>query len=193
MLGRLCIRGWVFVVALNVALVLAIGFSFVRPIGIAYRSTFTYPEQRFSDGTSYGELSVAYFDGVAFHEGGLVFFRFMEYHDSYKISGVRIVRIDHDNMRAEIYCAMHPTPDGYAAERLGAKVGVDYPIEGSRKILVVPLWVVLLVVGAPLGRRCLGVFVKFRRKREGCCATCGYDMRASGNRCPECGAVSMSA
>jgi|SRR5882672_11361194 len=84
------IRSWVFLLVLNLGVGAAVGFSFLRPIGVAYRSTYTYPEQRFSDGTRFGELSVAYFDGAAFHEGGLVVFRFMSYHDSYKTAqGVR--------------------------------------------------------------------------------------------------------
>jgi hypothetical protein len=53
--------------------------------------------------------------------------------------------------------------------------------------LYVPLWqlavppVVLLVLWA-------GHVARVRRRRDtGCCASCGYDLRASPERCPECG------
>jgi hypothetical protein len=182
MLGRLCIRGWVLVVALNVALVLAIGFSFVRPMGVRYTRNYT-------DGTFHDLCN----EGIAFHQGAVVFFRQWIYRASEEDSGLHFMRSDAEGMRSTIYSAMHPHPyGGYSTATLGVQFGVHYPTWGSLKIIVVPFWMVLLVIGMPLGRRVYGVIVKFRRKREGCCATCGYDMRASGNRCPECGAVSIS-
>jgi hypothetical protein len=49
----------------------------------------------------------------------------------------------------------------------------------------VPLWMLVLVSGAP-------AFVMHRlrladRRRAGLCRTCGYDLRATPDRCPECG------
>lgn len=55
-----------------------------------------------------------------------------------------------------------------------------------------PYWMPLVVSGvatafvlAPLCRR--------RRSLPGVCATCGYDLRATPDRCPECGSIHTAA
>jgi hypothetical protein len=53
-----------------------------------------------------------------------------------------------------------------------------------------PSWSLLLLT-APLPIVRLGAAIRRRRARaHGLCPTCGYDLRASPERCPECGAIS---
>jgi hypothetical protein len=56
---------------------------------------------------------------------------------------------------------------------------------------VAPFWSVALATGAlPLGWTTLRLRSRLRaRRRDGalCCAVCGYDLRATPHRCPECG------
>ena len=57
------------------------------------------------------------------------------------------------------------------------------------RILAVPLWCpacVFAIAPAVANRRRR---VRRQRIRDGLCIRCGYDLRASGDRCPECGAV----
>jgi hypothetical protein len=69
-------------------------------------------------------------------------------------------------------CGQLTAPDGSA--RSYTAVRVAYPW-----LFALPAAVTLLTLRARLRRR--------RRIARGLCANCGYDLRASRNRCPECG------
>jgi|SRR5688572_30637265 len=59
-----------------------------------------------------------------------------------------------------------------------------------------PYWL-LVVISAPLplwlAARQRVAFVRARRRARGQCATCGYDLRATPGRCPECGTIARAS
>ncbi len=55
--------------------------------------------------------------------------------------------------------------------------------------LRVPYWLPTLLTGLPPAVWLVHRLRKMRRAREGRCLHCGYDLRASPEQCPECGAV----
>jgi hypothetical protein len=57
------------------------------------------------------------------------------------------------------------------------------------RTLFVPYWPILGASAALPLRAAVGIVRRRRRVSPGCCARCGYDLRASPARCPECGAV----
>ena len=50
-----------------------------------------------------------------------------------------------------------------------------------------PAWLAALALAAPPALWVAGWRRRRRIRREGRCPNCGYDLRASGERCPECG------
>ena len=68
-------------------------------------------------------------------------------------------------------------------------------LESHARFYVTPLWAIALVTGTMP----LVVGLKWRRRRraaarqlKGLCASCGYDLRATPDRCPECGTSSIN-
>ena len=56
----------------------------------------------------------------------------------------------------------------------------------------IPLWSIALPAGSFFAIRAGRGWRKWKRSRLGLCANCGYDLRATPDRCPECGAVSAA-
>ena len=59
--------------------------------------------------------------------------------------------------------------------------------------LVVPFWAILLLVLPPALLTVRRHVILARRKRLGLCPACNYDLRATPDRCPECGTTTATS
>jgi hypothetical protein len=65
-------------------------------------------------------------------------------------------------------------------------------VQETYRVVAIPDWaIVLLTLGIPIKFAIGPVRRRYRQAHSGYCANCGYDLRASPERCPECGAVSQ--
>ncbi len=86
---------------------------------------------------------------------------------------------------------------GFHVERDAPTYTGAVSVSGTRQIGTIndirfPYWFLTLATGLTaiwLLRRALRLWRQHRRRRSGCCQSCGYDLRAHlpGDRCPECG------
>ena len=53
--------------------------------------------------------------------------------------------------------------------------------------LSIPLWMPIALFGFLFWRSFVPLYRRRKRKKLGLCVKCGYDLRASKDRCPECG------
>jgi hypothetical protein len=66
---------------------------------------------------------------------------------------------------------------------------VLYKVNVLFRAVRVPYWGLILLFGFLPGWRYWGWRREARRIREGLCESCGYDLRATPDRCPECGRI----
>ena len=62
-----------------------------------------------------------------------------------------------------------------------------FALNGPRHWVVFPLWVPALCFALLPSVSLYKCLRRRRRLRHGQCVSCGYDLRASGDNCPECG------
>jgi hypothetical protein len=62
----------------------------------------------------------------------------------------------------------------------------QHEFQHESSLLIVPCWLVSVATGWPMWFVIRGIRRRFRRL-PGFCVRCGYDLRATPDRCPECG------
>ena len=90
----------------------------------------------------------------------------------------------------------HFSLGGFAAQTGYSQLGIPMldgpfipqsPLAPFAQRLLFPFWSVLLITGVPLALWLSARIRRVRRRAAGRCVRCGYDLRASPSRCPECG------
>jgi hypothetical protein len=69
-----------------------------------------------------------------------------------------------------------------------ARIRGSFGMLGGFDIIAIPFWAIVLVTGIVPALWWASVYRRRKWRATGRCAGCGYDLRGSPERCPECGA-----
>jgi hypothetical protein len=135
-------------------------------------------------------------------EGGMVVVKFevLIHDDSPGEATLPPAHATREGRTARLFTRLLPAEEGWCQTRGGAfvvprrTVGFQYASvgDGVIRFLRIPYWALVLVTAFLPGLRLAGAFRTPNRRRKGAggvCARCGYDLRATPDRCPECGTV----
>jgi len=80
---------------------------------------------------------------------------------------------------------------GFAHDEFG--YAYDSYHGGSGSVWSVPHWFIVCLTAALPSWQVVKKQYRRRRNKNGVCRACGYDLRATPNRCPECGTIPAKA
>ena len=101
-------------------------------------------------------------------------------------------RYGHDQVVMDA-CYWRPATQGFAGFRWETPrdhpVWINFHTFLAAWRLSVPMWFLILMFAAPAVLVGANRINGLRRLKSGFCRTCGYDLRATSDRCPECGTI----
>ena len=131
---------------------------------------------------------------VATRSGSAIDWQFRSNHGCLTISRVWHESASDVPWRASSEPACAPSQAGFAGfshQHIVYDVGIFADFE--RRDAAVPHWVVSLLLAIPPALWLRAAARRRRSRRLGHCGSCGYDLRATPDRCPECGTVPANA
>jgi hypothetical protein len=83
---------------------------------------------------------------------------------------------------------------GHVADaQLSSSLRPGVPYRSTWTVIFIPYWAMIVLLAVLPCWWCLLRWRERRRQRVGHCPLCGYDLRATPDRCPECGAIRGAA
>jgi hypothetical protein len=138
-------------------------------------------ESRIRIDSSDGSLVIAGFPAAA-EDGTKPWITFYFGSDDYELRYFGIMHSEADGRCGDMWEA---GPGAYGFWNIGFRLTKNWI--GARPVVSVPYWLLLVLLGILPARKVLRLLRRRRRARAGQCALCGYDLRATRSRCPECG------
>lgn len=90
-------------------------------------------------------------------------------------------------------CTFHFLGVGWGASTFDGRALLKENWKTNTVRLILPLWLISTIVALPMLMRAIAFLRARHRKRLGRCVRCGYDLRQTPSRCPECGSSYQSA